>query len=30
LIKTDFSEIDYWNRARTITINESKRQTYVQ
>jgi len=30
LIKTDFIEIDYWNRARTKTINESKRQIYVQ
>jgi len=30
LIKTNFNEIDYWNRARTITNNESKRQIYVQ
>jgi len=30
LIKTDIIKINYWIRARTITINESKRQIYVK
>jgi len=29
LIKTNLNEIDYWNLAWTITINESTRSKYM-